>query len=83
MKEKILRFDFLEKKILAFAFISLLVCLACAVPVKVIAGELRPIPQPVGGEVFLADKLALLTPYIAAILVIATAVMVIVKKRKQ
>jgi hypothetical protein len=41
-----------------------------------------PTPKPVGGEVFQVDKLALLTPYIAAILVIATAAVAIIKKRR-
>jgi len=37
--------------------------------------------KPVGGEIFPVDKLALLAPYTAAVLVIATAAVVIRKRR--
>jgi len=40
-----------------------------------------PPPKPVGGEVYPVDKLALLAPYIAAILVIATTAVVVKKRR--
>jgi len=39
-------------------------------------------PKQVGGEVFPVNKLPLLTPYAAAIVVMATATITIIKKRR-